>query len=118
MGKWGDRKYIGCGMNKKGIPDVREVCRGGDITTVISGLFSLRDRECRQNSNRENSSGFSEIRVFLLNREDEMNSSEFFEKPLILVEEILTNFFSGLMFYRTSVSHKLHYPPRPIDIGF
>jgi hypothetical protein len=80
MGKWGDRKYIGCGMNRKGIPDVREVCRGGDITTVISGLFSLRDRECRQNSNRENSSGFSEIRVFLLNREDEMNSKEFFGK--------------------------------------
>jgi hypothetical protein len=56
MGKWGDRKYIGCGMNKHGIPDVQEVCRGGDITTVISGLFSLLNRKCRQQSNRENSS--------------------------------------------------------------
>jgi len=99
MGKWGDRKYIGCGMNKHGIPDVREVCRGGDITTIISGLFSLRDRKYRQITIRE-------------------NSSEFFEKTLILIEEILTNFFSSLMFCRTSVSHKLHYPPRPIDIGF
>jgi hypothetical protein len=68
MGKWGDRKYIGCGMNKHGIPDVQEVCRGGDITTVISGLFSLLNRKCRQQSNRENYSEFFEKNAHLCRR--------------------------------------------------
>src|SRR5512136_801853 len=49
MGKWGERKYISCGMNKHGIPDVREDCQGADITTVISGLFSLLDGNFLQN---------------------------------------------------------------------